>query len=109
MSHDVFISHSSLDREVVDVIVAALEAAGIVCWIAPRDMIAAAPYTESIVRAIRECRALILVLTPNVAGSPHVLREVHQAAEGRIPILEFRAPGVDPALAPDLDYFLSPN
>jgi hypothetical protein len=39
MTHDVFISYSSLDKAVADAACAALEAYGIRCWIAPRDIV----------------------------------------------------------------------
>lgn len=37
-AHDVFISYSSKDKPVADATVAVLEANGIRCWIAPRDI-----------------------------------------------------------------------
>ena len=38
MSHDVFISHSSIDKATSDAMTTALESAGIRCWVAPRDI-----------------------------------------------------------------------
>ncbi|WP_179468215.1 TIR domain-containing protein [Mycolicibacterium vinylchloridicum] len=38
MAHDVFISHSSLDEPAADAVCAELEARGIRCWTAPRDI-----------------------------------------------------------------------
>jgi hypothetical protein len=38
MTHEVFISHASLDKPMADVVCTALEGAGIRCWIAPRDV-----------------------------------------------------------------------
>jgi hypothetical protein len=107
MPYAAFISHSSQDREVADAIVGAIEAAGITCWIAPRDVPAAAPYAGAIVQAIRQCRVFVLVLTADAVESHQVLREVQQASEGGVPILEFRFQGVVPK--DDLDYYLSPN
>jgi tetratricopeptide (TPR) repeat protein len=107
MPYDAFISHSSRDREIADAIVGALEAAGLACWVAPRDVPAAVPFSGAIVQAIRQCRVLVLVLTADSAESHQVLREVQQAAEAKVPILEFRSRGVRPR--DDLDYYLSPN
>ena len=107
MPYVAFISHSSRDREVAAGIVGALEAAGLACWIAPRDVPAAAPFAGAIVQAIRRCRVLVLVLTADSAESQQVLREVQQASEAKVPILEFRSRGVRPT--DDLEYYLSPN
>ena len=38
MAHDVFISYSSKDKPVADAACATFEAAGMRCWIAPRDV-----------------------------------------------------------------------
>ena len=38
MPHDVFISYASEDHEVGEQVCGALEASGITCWIAPRDI-----------------------------------------------------------------------
>ncbi|MBV8722991.1 MAG: toll/interleukin-1 receptor domain-containing protein, partial [Candidatus Eremiobacteraeota bacterium] len=38
MAVKVFISHSSKDREIADAICRHLEAMGVSCWIAPRDI-----------------------------------------------------------------------
>ena len=39
MAHDVFISHSSKDKQTADAICHYLEQNGIRCWIAPRDIL----------------------------------------------------------------------
>ncbi len=39
MAHDVFISHSAKDKATADAVCAVLEAEGIRCWIAPRDVL----------------------------------------------------------------------
>jgi hypothetical protein len=39
MAFDVFISYSTKDKATADAACAALESAGIRCWIAPRDVI----------------------------------------------------------------------
>ena len=38
MNHNVFISHSSHDKEIANAICHYLEDGGIRCWIAPRDI-----------------------------------------------------------------------
>jgi hypothetical protein len=47
-----FISYASADKAAADSIVAALERAGIGCWIAPRDVVPGVFYADAIVQAI---------------------------------------------------------
>jgi TolB-like protein len=103
----VFISYASQDVAIADKICAALEAAGILCWIAPRDVHAGKSYAAAIVEAINSCRMLLLVLSHSAIDSPHVLREVERASSKRRPVLSVRMDDVK--LPPDLEYFLSAN
>jgi TIR domain len=79
-SHAVFISHSSDDNTAAEGVCAALEAAGIRCWIAPRDVMAGRPYSGQITEAIRRAEILLLVLSDASNRSKQVLREVERAA-----------------------------
>ena len=63
MPHDVFLSYASTDRPAADAICAALEARGIRCWIAPRDVPAGADWGEAILTAIGRAHAMVLVLS----------------------------------------------
>jgi serine/threonine-protein kinase len=102
-----FISYASQDAAVADKICTALEAAGLNCWIAPRDVRAGEPYAAAIVEAINACRMLVLVLTKSAIDSPHVLREVERASSKKRSVLSIR---LDTApLPPELEYFLSAN
>jgi TolB-like protein len=103
----VFISYASQDVTIADTIRAALEAAGILCWIAPRDVRAGQSYAAAIVEAINSCRMLLLVLSQAAIDSPHVLREVERASSKRRPVLSVRMDASK--LPPDLEYFLSAN
>jgi TIR domain len=100
-----FISYASGDKSAADSIVAALERAGIGCWIAPRDVAPGVFYADAIVQAINAARVLIVVLTSNSADSQHVLREVERASSKKRPLVAFR---LDPTPLPTgLEYFLS--
>jgi septal ring-binding cell division protein DamX len=92
MAHDVFISYSTEDRQVADKVCAALEAGGIKCWIAPRDVPYGADYEESIVDAITSSRLLVLVLSSHSNASPHVKREIQNACAGEAgkPVIPLR-------------------
>jgi TolB-like protein len=103
----IFISHASQDAAVAERMCAALEAAGLPCWIAPRDVRAGESYAATIVQAINSCRMLVIVLSQSAIESSHVLREVERASSKNRPILPVR---IDAApLPPDLEYFLSAN
>lgn len=103
--HTVFISYASSDRAVADSVCAALERAGVNCWIAPRDVTPGELYSEAIVHAIDSAKVVVLVLSQNAAVSQHVLREVERASSKRHPVVSFR---IDLAPLPAaLEYFLN--
>jgi TolB-like protein len=106
-SAHIFISYASQDTAVAERLCAALEAAGIPCWIAPRDVRAGKSYAAAIVQAINSCQMLVLVLSQGAIDSPHVLREVERASSKRRPVLAVRMDAAK--LPPDLEYFLSAN
>jgi TolB-like protein/Tfp pilus assembly protein PilF len=103
----VFVSYASSDSEFAGRLCAGLEAQGLRCWIAPRDVRAGESYAAAIVQAINSCRALVLVLSSGAVESPHVLREVERAASKRRAIIAVRLGSV--VLPPELEYFLSAN
>jgi hypothetical protein len=104
MAHQVFISYGHEDKLVADAACARLEARGIRCWIAPRDVLPGRPYGEAISAAIRGCRALVLVFSSHANLSDHVSKEVERAVSNGIPVLSLRIENVAPTGA--LDYFI---
>ena len=103
----IFISYASQDIVAANKLCAALEAAGLPCWIAPRDVRPGEPYAAAIVEAINACRLLVLVLTKNAIDSRHVLREVERASSKNRSVLSIRLDAAE--LPPELEYFLSAN
>jgi TolB-like protein len=101
----VFISYASHDAHVAQRVCSALEAVGLPCWMAPRDVTAGAQYADAIVRAINDAKAVVLVMSGSAVTSSHVAREVERAASKRKPIIPFRIDSA--ALNPELEYFLS--
>jgi len=101
----VFISYASGDTGVAEALCAVLERAGVVCWIAPRDVRPGDFYADAIVQAINACSLLVLVLSKSAIESAHVLREVERASAKKRPIITFRIDAA--ALPPGLEYFLS--
>jgi formylglycine-generating enzyme required for sulfatase activity len=101
----VFISFASEDLDLANQVLASLEAGGIRCWIAHRDIGVAQSYPAAISAAVESSGALLLLLTEHSNRSPHVRREVEMAFNARTPILPVRMSGILPS--PDLAYFLS--
>ena len=79
MAHDVFISHSEKDKTIADAVCAKLEAEGIRCWIAPRDVMPGREWSECIIEAIKQARVMVLVFTSNANDSAQVRKEVERA------------------------------
>jgi hypothetical protein len=104
MAHDVMISHSHADKPVADAACAALEARGIRCWIAPRDINPGQDWAASIVEAIRDARIMLLVFSRHANQSPQVKREVERAASSGKVLLPLRLDDVLPEAA--LAYYL---
>jgi hypothetical protein len=90
MAHDVFISYSSRDKSAADAACHFLEADGIRCWIAPRDIPPGQSWKPHIVQAIRDARVMVLIFSGQANRSPQVKREVDIAFESGHPIVPFR-------------------
>ncbi len=122
MAHDVFVSYSSRDNSVALAVVKALEANGIRCWIAPRDIKAGDVWAQAIVDAIGSAKALVLVFSSNANRSGHLVNEVDAAIRKGVTPIAFRVEDVMPegameyhlrtrhwmdALSPNLDQHLA--
>ncbi len=104
MPYDAFISYSSLDKAQADATCAALEASGIRCWIAPRDIVPGAEWGEAIILGINQCRLMILIFSANANESPQIRREVERAVSKGIPIIPLRIQDITPTHS--LEYFI---
>ncbi len=104
MTHDVFISHSTLDKLAADAVCHGLEAKGVRCWMAPRDQIAGKAYGQQITEAIRDARVMVLVFSEHVNDSQAVLNEINLAAAASVTIVPFRIASVP--FNPELNYYL---
>ncbi|HEY2676246.1 MAG TPA: toll/interleukin-1 receptor domain-containing protein [Steroidobacteraceae bacterium] len=105
MAGDVFISYSQPDYHCAVEIVDRIEAEGIKCWIAPRDINPSADWAAEIIEAISHARTMILVFSASSNDSPQVRREVERAVHKQLSILPFRIEHVLPSKS--LEYFLS--
>src|SRR5687767_10675702 len=104
MPHDVFISYSSKDKPTADAACARLEAEGVRCWIAPRDIMPSADWSGAIVDAIGAGRVMVLIFSGHANASEQVKRELELAVDRGLAILPFRIEAVEPAGA--MEYFL---
>lgn len=102
---DVFISYSSKNGPETASICQGIEAAGIGCWIAPRDILPGESYPSAIVRGIRACTVFVIVFSASANLSPHVRREVERALSLGKYIIPIRLD--DTALSNDMEYLIS--
>jgi hypothetical protein len=104
ITFDVFVSHSSKDKTVADATCAALEAAGIRCWIAPRDVTPGHSYGEDLIDALDACRVMVLVFSSSSNASPQIAREVERCVSRGVTIVPLRIENVVPTKA--MAYFV---
>lgn len=105
MAHDVFISHSSKDKPIADAICAKIEAAGVRCWIAPRDIAPGEDWPAAITRGISQSRIMVLVFSSNSNASEDVSRELFLAANSKLVIIPFKIENIEPE--PGKQYYLA--
>lgn len=105
MAHDVFISHSSIDKPIADAACAMLEAHGIRCWIAPRDILPGMGWGEAIIDGINESKVMVLVFSSNANKSAQITNEVERAVHKGLPIIPFRVEDITPSKS--LEFFIS--
>ncbi len=105
MARHVFISHSHQDTEFATLLLEALEAQQVPCWIAPRDVTPGGSYAECILTAIENSSCFVLIYTRGSNDSRHVLREVERALSLGINIIPVRFD--DAPVSKSLDYLLA--
>ncbi|MDP9090764.1 MAG: toll/interleukin-1 receptor domain-containing protein [Pseudomonadota bacterium] len=105
MERNIFVSYSQPDHGCAMELVARIEAEGIHCWIAPRDIAPSTDWAAEIIDAISKSRMMVLVFSASSNDSPQVRREVERAVHKQVHILPFRIENVLPSKS--LEYFLS--
>jgi hypothetical protein len=100
----IFISYSSPDVDKANLIREAIEAAGVTCWIAPRDLEAGNQWGGSIVQAIQACEAVVVVFSEAANRSPQVAREMELSVSNRKQLIPIRVANDMPT--DDMQYFL---
>lgn len=95
-SRAIFISFSSADIDKALDLCRALEAHGVECWISCRDVEPGENYQESIVRAIKGARAMVLVFSEAANRSDEIKKELSLASRHRIPVIAARIENIEP-------------
>jgi hypothetical protein len=103
--HQVFISYSKPDQAVARDLCSYLEAEGIFCWIAPRDVIPGSNFPGSIIDAIDESKVVVLIFSKSSDNSPHVIRELTRAVTRNLLILPCRIEDILPTK--NMDYLIN--
>jgi hypothetical protein len=105
MARAAFLSHSSADAHVARDLCAALEARGVACWIAPRDIAEGRPYALGCLEGVAESESFVLVGTEHALASMQVLSEVEQAHKRAKPIYTILIPPAK--VRGEMDFYIS--
>jgi hypothetical protein len=100
-----FLSYATADLAETAALAASLEAAGVACWYADRDIPKGASWPESITDALSRAPVFVLLLSPASNESREVHREVALANSEDVDVLCVRIADVRPA--PALKFLLA--
>jgi TIR domain len=67
-----------------------LEAAGVRCWVAPRDISPGAEWGEAIIEAVDNARVMVPIFSSNTKESRQVRRDVEHAVNRAVTIMPIR-------------------
>jgi TIR domain len=96
VSSPIFISYSSVDQRIAESICVALESRGYHCWISCRDIGPGENFQESIVKAIRTAKVMLLVFTSNANNSDEIKKELVLAGRHHVTVVPVRVEDVVP-------------
>ncbi len=104
---DLFVSYATRDAQVVaEDLVNDLEALGVTCWIAPRDIpTGTRSWAAEIVTAIRNAGNFLILLTAGANASEEIEKEIDEAARQRKTLFAIRVEDIEPN--PGLGYHLN--
>ena len=105
LTHEVFISYSSKDKQWADAACAVLERHRIRCWVAPRDITPGTEWGASIISGLDASKIMVLIFSTHANQSARVRREVERSIGKGLIVLPFRIEDVNPAGA--MEYALS--
>lgn len=100
-----FVSYATRDLGQVKQLVAAIEARGLRCWFAARDIAPSAIFAKAIADAVRASSGCVVVVSKASLASDGVLRELELASSSDKPFFPIL---IEPCkLTPGFDYYLS--
>jgi len=105
MKEKIFISYSTANKDLTDKVCSEFESAGLVCWMAPRDIMPGADWAEAIIDAIDEAKTMVVVFTPEANESVQVKREIERAVSKNTAVLPLKLGDFAPSKS--MEYFLS--
>ena len=79
----VLMSHSHADAALAARVSDALQSSGLEVWDPDRNLLPGDNWASEVGRALEEAQAMIVLLTPAAANSPHVKREIEYALGAR--------------------------
>src|ERR1700722_13393110 len=97
MSADIFVSFASADQGHAERIITFLEANRFECWVSYRDVSVGENYQESITRALRASKILIVVISRHANQSDEILKELSLASRYKLVIVPLRLERVEPS------------
>lgn len=83
----IVIGHDPSDEAMAAELCAALEAAGMRCWIASRDMTPAASWVNAISHAVKDSRAIVMLHTTRAVRSDLLREQAIMASRYRVPVV----------------------
>ncbi len=105
MAFDAFISYASGDKATAEATCAKLEASGIRCWIAPRDILPGVAWGAAIVEAIDNCRVMVLVFSAKANELRQIRNEIARAVDRGVPVVPLRIEDIVPTQS--LAYYMA--
>ncbi len=99
-----FISYSTIDQVLVDIIYDELKQASLDPWIASKDILSSENFAKKIAETIKVCDGIILILSSNASNSIHVEKELGLALKYKLPIFPIKIDGILPTES--FEYYL---
>ena len=93
--YDVFISHSSEDKQYIEKMRKCLEEVNIKCWVSYRDIPPGSSYAVVVPKAIKETETFLLVISANSVKSSQVRDEIAAAIEEKKRIIPYKITDIE--------------
>lgn len=104
-SHDVFISYSSKDTNIANTFMEIVEARGVKCWLAERDIKQGTIWANEIDEAIHSAKIFVVIISKNSVISKQVPKEIGLAVNSCQMLIPLRVDAVE--LEGAFRYYLS--